>query len=165
VTTADRAKDLAKRPVKVAGAQSIRSNRDNYVMFSRPGLGVGFGADFPYRPEPQPVYEMAGVSRDDVDALYVYDSFSSNLWMVLERFGFCAEGEAPAWVRKNGLTVDSPLPVNTNGGLMSEGHLAGYNHLVEMVRQLRGEAGQRQVPGAEVAQWTTPWADSMVFTV
>jgi acetyl-CoA acetyltransferase len=165
VTTADRAKDLAKRPVKVAGAQSIRSNRDNYVMFSRPGLGVGFGADFPYRPEPQPVYEMAGVRREDVDALYVYDSFASNLWMVLERFGFCAEGEAPEWIRKNGLTADSPLPVNTNGGLMSEGHLAGYNHLVEMVRQLRGEAGPRQVPGAEVAQWTTPWADSMVFTV
>jgi acetyl-CoA acetyltransferase len=164
VTTKDRAQDLAKKPVTVAGAQSIRSNRDNYVMFSRPGLGVGFGGDFPYQPEPQPVYDMAGVTRDDVDALYAYDSFSSNLWMILERFGFCAEGEAPEWIRKNGLTVDSPLPVNTNGGLMSEGHLAGYAHLVEMVRQLRGEAGDRQVRGAEVAQWTTPWGDSMIFT-
>jgi acetyl-CoA acetyltransferase len=164
VTTVDRARDLAKRPVKVAGAQSIRANRDNYVMFSRPGLGVGFGGDFEYRPEPQPVYDMAGVTRDDIDALYVYDSFASNLWMILERFGFCAEGEAPAWVKKAGLTVGTDLPVNTNGGLMSEGHFSGYSHLVEMVRQIRGEAGPRQVAGAEVLQWATPWGDSMVLT-
>jgi acetyl-CoA acetyltransferase len=164
VASADRAKDLAKRPVRIAGAQSIRANRDSYVMFSRPGLGVGFADDFAFRPEPQPVYDMAGVTRDDVDALYVYDSFSSNLWMVLERFGFCAEGEAPDWVRKSGLGIDADLPVNSNGGLMSEGHFAGYNHLVEMVRQIRGEAGPRQVPHAEVLQWTTPWGDSMIFT-
>jgi acetyl-CoA acetyltransferase len=161
----ERARDLGKRPVKLAGAQSIRSNRDNYVMFSRPGLGVGFGGAFEYRPEPQPVYGMAGVTRDDVDALYVYDSFSSNLWMIAERFGFCGEGEAPAWVRKAGLTVGGDLPVNTNGGLMSEGHFSGYAHLVEMVRQLRGEAGPRQVADAEVVQWATPWGDSMIFTV
>ena len=164
VTTAERAKNLAKRPVKLAGAQSIRSNRDNYVMFSRPGLGAGFGNEFEYKPEPQPVYGMAGVTKDDVDALYVYDSFSSNLWMVLERFGFCAEGEAPAWVERSGLTVGSDLPVNSNGGLMSEGHFSGYAHLVEMVRQLRGEAGPRQADGAEVLQWATPWGDSMIFT-
>jgi acetyl-CoA acetyltransferase len=67
-------------------------------------------------------------------------------------------------VRKSGLGIDADLPVNSNGGLMSEGHFAGYNHLVEMVRQIRGEAGPRQVPHAEVLQWTTPWGDSMIFT-
>jgi acetyl-CoA acetyltransferase len=164
VTTVDRAKDLAKRPVKVAGAQSIRANRDNYVMFSRPGLGVGFADEYEYQPEPQPVYDQAGITRDDVDALYVYDSFASNLWMILERFGYCAEGEAPEWVRKAGLTIGSEMAVNTNGGLMSEGHFSGYAHLVEMVRQIRGEAGPRQVDGAEVLQWATPWGDSMVLT-
>lgn len=164
VTTAERARDLAKRSVKIAGAQSIRSNRDNYVMFSRPGLGVGFGDDFEYRPEPQPVYGMAAVNRSDLDALYVYDSFSSNLWMILERFGFCAEGEAPGWVEKAGLTIGSALPINTNGGLMSEGHFSGYAHLVEMVRQIRGEAGPRQVQGAEALQWATPWGDSLILT-
>jgi acetyl-CoA acetyltransferase len=164
VTSAERAKDLAKRPVQVAGAQSIRSSRNDYVMFSRPGLGTGFADEFTFRAEPQPVYAMAGVTRNDVDALYVYDSFASNLWMVLERFGFCGEGEAPAWVEKAGLTIGSQLPVNSNGGLMSEGHFAGYAHLVEMVRQLRGEAGGRQVDGAEVLQWVTPWGDSLILT-
>jgi acetyl-CoA acetyltransferase len=104
------------------------------------------------------------VTREDVDALYVYDSFSSNLWMILERFGFCGEGEAPSWVEKNGLETGAPLPVNTNGGLMAEGHFSGYAHLVEMTRQLRGEAGPRQVEGAEVLQWATPWGDSMILT-
>jgi len=164
ITTAERARDLAKRPVTVAGAQSIRANRDSYVMFSRPGLGVGFADEFPYSAQSQPVYQMAEVSQTEVDGLFVYDSFCSNLWMILERFGFCAEGEAPAWVEKSGLTVHSDLPVNTNGGLMAEGHFSGYAHLVEMVRQLRGEAGARQISGASVLQWATPWGDSMIFT-
>jgi acetyl-CoA acetyltransferase len=164
VTTTDRARDLPQRPALVAGVQSIRSSRDDYVMFSRPGLGAGFGGEFAWHPQPQPVYDMAGVTQGDLDALYVYDSFSSNLWMVLERFGFCGEGEAPGWVEKSGLGVGSDLPVNTNGGLMSEGDFTGYAHIVEMVRQLRGEAGDRQVAGASVLQWATPWGDSLILT-
>lgn len=164
LTSAERAAELAKAPVRIAGAQSISSGRDDHVMFSRPGLGTGFADEFSYRP-PQPrVYGMAGVGQDDVDALYVYDSFASNLWTTLERFGFCAEGEAPGWVEKHGLTVGSPTPVNSNGGLMAEGHFAGYAHLVEMVRQLRGEAGARQVTRADVLQWATPWGDSLILT-
>jgi acetyl-CoA acetyltransferase len=164
VTTAERARDLPQRPATVAGVQSIQSSREDHVMFSRPGLGVGFGQDFPLRARRQPVYDMAGVSQDDLDALYVYDSFSSNLWMVLERFGFCGEGEAPGWVAASGLTVGSRLPVNTNGGLMAEGDFTGYAHIVEMVRQLRGTAGDRQVAGASVLQWATPWGDSLILT-
>ena len=53
--------------------------------------------------------------------------------------------------------------MNTNGGLLSEAHLLGYGHLIEMVRQLRGTAGQRQVPGAEVVQWATPRGDSLLL--
>jgi acetyl-CoA acetyltransferase len=164
VTTVERARDLPKPAAIIAGVQSIQSNRDNYVMFSRPGLGAGFSREYPYEGETQAVYGMAGVSREDVDALYVYDSFASNLWMILERFGFCGEGEAPGWVAKQGLGFDDVLPVNTNGGLMSEGHQAGYAHIVEMVRQMRGEAGERQVDGASVTQWTTPWGDSLILT-
>jgi acetyl-CoA acetyltransferase len=165
VTTEERARDLGKKPVRVSGAQSIRSNRDSYVMFSRPGLGVDFADEFPYTPEPVRAFEMAGVTTADIDGLYVYDSFCSNLWMILERYGYCAEGEAPAYIEKNGITVgNSKMPVNTNGGLMSEGHFSGYSHIIEMVRQLRGEAGPRQIPDAEVLHWATAWGDSLVLT-
>lgn len=164
VTTSERARDLPQRPALVAAVQSIRSSRDDYVMFSRPGLGVGFGEEYEFRAPTQPVYGMAGVTQEDLDGLYVYDSFSSNLWMVLERFGFCAAGEAPEWVEKSGVGVSSDLPVNTNGGLMAEGDFTGYAHLIEMVRQLRGTAGARQIANASVLQWATPWGDSLILT-
>jgi acetyl-CoA acetyltransferase len=110
------------------------------------------------------VYARAGVGQQDIDGLYAYDSFSSNLWMVLERLGFCGEGEAPAYIAEKGIGLDSALPVNTQGGLMADGHFSGYNHLAEMVRQLRGEAGERQIAGAEALQWATPWGDSLILT-
>jgi len=163
VTTTERARDAAKTPALIAGVQGIRSNRENYVMFSRPGLGVGFSSEFDYDAGVQPVYRMAGVEQSDIDALYLYDSFSSNLWMVLERQGFCAPGEAPAMIAGHGFGPASPLPINTNGGLLAEGDQTGYGHLVEMVRQLRGEAGARQVPDAQVVQWASPWGDSMIL--
>jgi hypothetical protein len=53
--------------------------------------------------------------------------------------------------------------MNTAGGLLSEAHVAGINHVVEIVRQLRGEAGARQLERCEVAQWATPWGDSLIF--
>jgi acetyl-CoA acetyltransferase len=85
--------------------------------------------------------------------------------MVLERFGFCGEGQAPGYIREVGIGIgSSPMPVNSNGGLMSEAHLSGYGHIVEMVRQLRGEAGRRQIDGASVVQWATPRGDSLVLT-
>jgi hypothetical protein len=55
------------------------------------------------------------------------------------------------------------LPMNTNGGLLSEGHLAGWNHIVELVRQFRGECGPRQLKKIDVAQWATSFGDSLLF--
>jgi acetyl-CoA acetyltransferase len=84
--------------------------------------------------------------------------------MTLERFGFCEEGEAWQYIAEVGLDLGSPLPMNTNGGLLSEAHLLGFGHLIEMVRQLRGTAGERQVPDADVVQWATPRGDSLILT-
>lgn len=165
ITTLDRARDGKKRWIPIAGMEGIRTSRDDYILFARPGLGVGIQVESDNIDASRPrIYESSGIDRDSVAGLYVYDSFGSNLWMVLERFGFCALGEAPAYVRERGLGPDSRLPVNTNGGLMSEAHLSGYAHLVEMVRQLRDEAGPRQISGAEVLQWATPRGDSLIFT-
>jgi len=165
VTTRDRARDLAKEPAVIAGMAGIRASRDDYVLFARPGLGVGIQRQRPLAATGEAaIYSMAGVARDELSGLYVYDSFGSNLWMVLERFGFCGEGEAPHYVRDAGIGLGSALPVNTNGGLMSEAHLSGYGHLVEMTRQLRGEAGPRQIDGAVAVQWATPRGDSLILT-
>ena len=82
----------------------------------------------------------------------------------LERFGFCGTGEAADFVQDGTIGPGGSLPVNTNGGLLSEAHVAGWNHIREMTRQLRGTAGERQIPGADVLQWGTVWGDSVIMT-
>ena len=165
VTSRERARDLAATPVRIAAGEGIHAGRDDYVVFARPGMGVGISRETPLRDDPvRAIYARAGITIADVDALYVYDSFTSNVWMTLERFGFCGEGEAWRYVAKVGLDLDARLPVNTNGGLLSEAHLLGYGHIIEMVRQLRGTAGPRQLTRASVLQWATPRGDSLVLT-
>jgi acetyl-CoA acetyltransferase len=164
ITTAGRAARLNVPIVRIAGIEGIRAARDNYVFFSRPGLGSGISASSSYQaPETFPVYTMAGVTRSDVDALYMYDPFAHMVWMALERWGFCDEGQAASYVQENGIGLHSPLPVNTQGGLLAEGHLFGYGHIIEMTRQLRGTAGDRQVDAA-VLQWANAWGDSLILT-
>lgn len=165
LTSRERALDLAPPPAQLVAGQGLRTSRDDYIMFARPGLGVGVSREGPLDlSRSVGIYEQGGVERGDINALYTYDSFSSNLWMVLERFGFCAEGEAWRYVTEAGINPSSPLPVNTNGGLLSEAHLLGYGHLIEMVRQLRGTAGARQLADVTALQWATPRGDSLIFT-
>jgi acetyl-CoA acetyltransferase len=82
----------------------------------------------------------------------------------LERFGYCGPGEAAAFVQDGRIDLSGALPVNTSGGLLSEAHVAGWNSICEMVRQLRGTAGASQVADAHVLQWGTAWGDSVILT-
>lgn len=165
VTSFERARDLAAVPARIAAGEGIHAGRDDYIVFARPGMGVGISREEPLSKHAMPiVFAAAGVTPADIDALYTYDSFTSNVWMTLERFGFCDEGEAWRYIAESGLGLESPLPVNLNGGLLSEGHLLGYGHLIDMVRQVRGTAGRHQVPDASVVQWATPRGDSLVLT-
>ncbi len=165
LTSRERARDLPTMPVRIAAGEGVHASRDDYIMFARPGMGVGVSREGPLGDDPaRAVYERAGITVDDVDALYTYDSFTSNIWMTLERFGFCAEGEAWQYIAERGVELESKLPLNTNGGLLSEAHLLGYGHLIEMVRQLRGSAGPRQIPNASFTQWATPRGDSLILT-
>jgi acetyl-CoA acetyltransferase/uncharacterized OB-fold protein len=98
------------------------------------------------------MWSRASVSRDDVDLANLYDGFSFNVLCWLEALGFCGLGEAADFVASGtriGLT--GQLPVNPHGGQLSAGRGNGFGHLLEAVEQLRGRAGQRQVPSAEVA--------------
>jgi acetyl-CoA acetyltransferase len=164
VTSAERARDTRTPPVWIGGIQGMRAGRDEF-LFAPPGLGIGAQRGFRYTPtaDDLTVYRMAGADRKDIDALYTYDAFSPLVWFVLERFGFCGVGEAAAWTQKGRIELGGELPMNTSGGLLSEAHVSGWNSIVEIVRQLRGECGERQVTDARVMQWATAWGDSTIF--
>jgi acetyl-CoA acetyltransferase len=99
-------------------------------------------------------YQQAGVGPMDVDVVEVHDACSAaELWMY-EQLGFCGPGEGPKLLADGATALGGRLPVNTSGGLLSRGHplgATGCGQIVELVDQLRGRAGDRQVPGARVA--------------
>ena len=164
VTSAERARDLKQRPVYISGMQGLRSGRDEFIFAPR-GLGINqqrSGHVVPDGPTLQ-AYRMAGIARGDLDGLYTYDAFSPLILFMLERFGFCGPGEAAAWVQNGRIEPGGELPMNTSGGLLSEAHVGGWNSILEIVRQLRGAAGERQIANARLLQWATAWGDSVIF--
>ena len=162
VTTSERARDLKKPPVYLSGLQGLPAGREEFI-WTYPGFGVSQQAGFDYKPGLQPVYQMAGVTPKDIDALFTYDAFSILVWTALERFGFCGQGEAATFTQAGRIELGGTLPMNTNGGLLSEAHIMGWNHQVEIVRQLRGECGKRQVADAQVMQWANAYGDSLIY--
>jgi acetyl-CoA acetyltransferase len=96
-------------------------------------------------------YEMAGVGPKDVDVAQLYDNFTISVLLWLEHGGFVEPGESGPYVEGGQrITLGGELPINTAGGNLSESYMQGWLHVVEGVRQIRGECGDRQVEGAEV---------------
>ena len=162
VTTAERARDCKNPPVYISGMQGLPGGHDEFI-WAYPGLGVAQQPTFEYKTELQPVYKMAGVTPKDVDALFTYDAFSILAWIALERWGFCKPGEAAGFTQNGRVELGGELPLNTNGGLLSEGHIMGWNHQVEIVRQLRGDCGSRQIQNVETIQWANAYGDSLIY--
>jgi acetyl-CoA acetyltransferase len=144
MTTPERARDMAKPPVWVAGVGEGHSNSGTY--WSQQG-------DFTATPQvfsAPAAFEMAGITPADVDLLTLYDPFTIVALMQIEDMGFCKKGEGGAFVEGTRLHNDGGgLPYNTHGGLLSHAYVLGIAHVVEVVRQLRGEAAA-QVPDAEI---------------
>lgn len=145
LTRADRAVDHPKPAAYLLGAASAHWHRQ---ISSMPDLTVTAATDSGAR-----AYEMAGLRPEDVDVLELYDAFTINTLLFLEDLGFCAKGEGGAFVSGGRIAPGGSLPVNTNGGGLSCVHpgMYGIFLVIEAVRQLRGEAGARQVKGAQVA--------------
>lgn len=97
-------------------------------------------------------FGVAGVSRDDVDVAGVSDHFTINVIVELEDAGFCAKGEGGPFVSDGGTAIGGRLPTNTGGGFLSCSHAAscGLFTMIEVVQQLRHDAGPRQVEGATI---------------
>jgi acetyl-CoA acetyltransferase len=97
-------------------------------------------------------FEMAGVTPSQIDVCQLYDSFTITVLLALEDLGFCPKGEAGRFVEGGTLAPGGALPTNTSGGGLSYCHpgMLGLLLIVEGVRQLRGESGDRQVPGASL---------------
>ena len=153
VTSADRAKDAPKPPAL------IRAVAQGSVVAPQPGIQfpVLFRESIttlPAKPVADTLYRRAGLGPADIDVAQFYDCFTITVLLQIEDFGFCAKGEGGAFVSSGEIELGGRLPINTGGGHLSEGYIHGMNHVVEGVRQIRGESSS-QVPDAEVCLVTS----------
>jgi acetyl-CoA acetyltransferase len=158
VTSAERARALRDDPVYVLSATQTLSPY-------REPMGIYTGGEmlelFPPAAADR-LFSQAGVSRKDIDVAELYDATSYMTLRSLESYGFAADGAGWRYVLDHGTGPDSPLPVNTHGGHLSEAYLHGMNGILEAVRQLRGTACN-QVAGAEVALVGAPAGSATIL--
>lgn len=142
---ADRANDLPHRPVLVQGAawgggMTLVNN------------GLTDITESPAVPIAERLYAAAGVEPSDIELAELYDCFTYNVLSQIEGYGFAAPGAVPGMLADGAFDrATGMLPLNTHGGLLSEGYIHGMNHVYEAVQQIRGEAGVRQVSRHDVA--------------
>lgn len=153
--------DGAAAFVMTAAARAVDAPRPPVYV-----KGVGFGSDhltgddvFTQKPQMltlpgvqaarEQVERAAGMSVTEVDFAELYDCFTISCLMQLEDLGLCSRGEGGAFVASGNTRLTGSMPVNTHGGMLSYSYLLGAEHVIEAVRQLRGEAGDNQVTGVE----------------
>ena len=145
VVRADRARDLKHKPAYVLSAATAGWHR---AVMCMPDLTVTAATESGAR-----AYAQAGVTAADVKLAMLYDAFTINTILFLEDLGFCPKGEGGRFVQGGAIAPGGRLAVNTNGGGLSCVHPGMYGMflIIEAVTQLRGDAGERQVPGLDVA--------------
>lgn len=148
VTTPERARDLAKPPVYVRSTAACSDLTNFYTSKDYFYTACASVSDR--------VYKDAGITRDEVDCLQVYDNFTPTILFALEGFGYCDRGRAWEWTIPENIAHTGKLPINTSGGHTSESYMQGWALHVEAVRQLRGEGGDRQVADCHIAQYICP---------
>jgi acetyl-CoA C-acetyltransferase len=144
ITSAERARDLKKKPVYILGAGETvrhvaRGKRDFLENAAAQSGKLAF--------------ERAGVTHKDIDFAMIYDSFTITVISTLENLGFCRRGEGGAFVSGGRLRFDGDFPINTDGGGLSSNHpgMRGIFLVIEATKQLRGECGARQIKDCNIA--------------
>jgi acetyl-CoA acetyltransferase len=143
MTTAERARHLRQPPVYVRAATQAAPG-DNQRIGRNPGIDTGA------RRASELAFSQAGIARDDVDILELYDCYTYTVLVTLEDYGFCEKGEGGAFVEDGKLGPGGSLPTNTGGGQLSAYYMWGFTPLSEAVIQARGQAGDRQVERNDV---------------
>jgi acetyl-CoA C-acetyltransferase len=146
VAPAEKARKFNDIPILIAGTGQAS---DNISLHSRPSLTSLRAAS----EAAKKAYKMAGVGPNDIDLAEVHDCFTIAEIMAIEDLDFCKKGEGGKVTQEGETAIGGRIPVNTSGGLKGKGHPVGATGIaqaVEIVQQLRGEAGKRQVNGAEV---------------
>jgi acetyl-CoA acetyltransferase len=142
VTSNDRAKDCPQPPVYIMGYGQGHVKMD---LVERNTL-VDTGA----RVSGAHAFRTAGIKPNDIDILGLYDATTHNIITQLEELGFCERGEGGAFVENGRLSIDGEFPTNLSGGMLSEAYLQGWTGIPEIVSQLRGNCGDRQVKDAKI---------------
>jgi acetyl-CoA acetyltransferase len=104
------------------------------------------------------IWDRTGMGPGDIDVLYIQDPTAVWVLQMLEYYGFCGIGEGGPFLAEGHTRPGGDLPLNTNGGQLSESYVWGWLHICEAVRQLRGDAGERQVAGAKMAMYCSTQA-------
>src|SRR5258708_1923044 len=146
VTRAEKARDLAQKPVYISGGAyggGPDQGEDLFDAIRRPDPSHNYAKYIA-----DDLWRSAGMGPADIDVAEIYDCFTYSVIMQLEGLGFCRDGEGGEFVRGGRIARTGELPMNTHGGLLSEGYIHGLNHGVEAVQQLRGQARPRQIARA-----------------
>lgn len=159
VTTMDRARDLKHAPVRLLGHAFYTGSggfQDQY-----PDMTTMYSAHVAPR-----LWGVTGLKPSDMDVACLYDCFTYTVMATTEDYGLCEKGDAGNFYRDGRATYGGEVVVNPHGGLLSEAYIHGLNHTYEAVAQLRGEAGERQVPDARlclVSAGAGPYGGAMVL--
>jgi acetyl-CoA acetyltransferase len=144
VSASERAKDMVSKPAYIMGVAEGHPDSPSAIT-QRPDITTLGTAKAAPR-----AFGMAGITHSDIDIAEIYDCFTYIVLCQLEDLGFCKKGEGGDFVSSTSFGFDGDLPLNTHGGLLSQAHIVGMNHVVELVKQLRGDAGAAQVKDARV---------------
>lgn len=153
VRRADKAKDLPHVAPLVAGwsETKVTSNKLHHLVRERLAPQI--------REAGKVALDMAGLALSDVRQFEGYDASSIHLVSQFEGYGFVEPGTGLDFCKDGGMAHTGGLPVNVGGGMMSQAYMHGWNHIVEITRQLRGEAGPRQIPGVDVSLFSLAQTD------